>query len=89
MKVRQTYRIKELLARRRDERGRRMTITSLARVLEEPFGTVANNVYGYRRNPEIQAKIATFLEQEVQELFASEARNETAAGPAEISAAAN
>jgi hypothetical protein len=59
----QTFRIKRLLAERRE------SIASMARQLDEPFGSVANNVYGYRVNLEMQAKIAGFLGQPVEHLF--------------------
>ena len=61
----QTFRIKRLLAERRE------TITSMARKLDVPFGTVANNVYGYRRNSEVQHLIAGFLDRPAQQIFVS------------------
>jgi len=59
----QTFRIKRLLA----ERGE--SISSMARKLDAPFGSVANNVYGYRGNPELRDRIAGFLGQPVAALF--------------------
>jgi hypothetical protein len=44
-------------------------MSSLARELQEPAGSVANNIYGYRRDPALQARIAAFLELPVVELF--------------------
>jgi hypothetical protein len=59
----QTFRIKRLLA----ERGE--SISSMARKLDRPFGSVANTVYGYRTNSDLQAAIASFLELAPEELF--------------------
>lgn len=63
--VDQEMRIKGLLARRQP----RDNLTSLARNLGLPYGTVAGTVYGYKRNPEVQARIAAYLGQPVSELF--------------------
>jgi transcriptional regulator with XRE-family HTH domain len=63
MNVEQAFRIKRLLAERR------LSITSLALKLGEAYGSVANNIYGHRRNPDLQAKIATFLGRTPEELF--------------------
>lgn len=60
----QTLRIKGLLARRGE------SITSLSLRLGEPFGSVANNIYGYRSNQKLRNKIAGFLGRPVEELFA-------------------
>jgi len=59
----QTFRIKRLLA----DRGE--TITSMALQLGEPYGSVANNVYGYRRQHSLQEKIAAYLNREPKEVF--------------------
>jgi hypothetical protein len=64
----QTWRIKRLLA----EKGE--TISSLSRKLDRPVGSVANNIYGYRANAQLQAEIAGFLGQPVPELFEAEAK---------------
>ena len=66
MNVRQAMRIKTLLAERR------LSITSLAQRLGEAYGSVANTIYGHRRNRELQAKIAGFLGRPVGELFEEE-----------------
>jgi transcriptional regulator with XRE-family HTH domain len=63
MNVRQAMRIKTLLAERR------LSITALALKLGEAYGSVANTIYGHRRNAELQAKIAGFLGRPVEELF--------------------
>lgn len=68
-KLKQEFRIKELLGQRRDGRGRRMNMTSLALALGEAYGTVAGVVYGNRVNPAVRAKIAGFLGLEVEALF--------------------
>ena len=59
----QAWRIKRLLA----EMGE--NISSLARKLDRPFGSVANNIYGYRANAQLQKEIASFLGRPVSELF--------------------
>lgn len=63
MNVHQAMRIKTLLAERR------LNITSLAQRLGEAYGSVANTIYGHRRNPELRGKIAAFLGQPVEQLF--------------------
>jgi hypothetical protein len=63
MNVRQAMRIKTLLAERR------LNITSLAFKLKEPYGSVANTIYGHRSNPRLQEKIAGFLGRPREELF--------------------
>jgi hypothetical protein len=63
MNVRQTMRIKTLLAERR------LNITSLAFKLKEPYGSVANTIYGHRCNRDLQEKIAGFLGRPREELF--------------------
>jgi hypothetical protein len=68
MNVKQAMRIKTLLAERR------LNITSLAFKLKEPYGSVANTIYGHRRNRELQAKIAAFLEQGLEELFGEDSQ---------------
>ena len=65
MNVQQAFHIKKLLAERR------LNITALAHRLEEPYGSVANTIYGHRRNQELQAKIAKFLGHSPDELFGS------------------
>jgi len=62
----QTWRIKRLLA----EMGE--NISSLARKLNRPFGSVANNIYGYRANAQLRGEIASFLGHPVKELFEGE-----------------
>lgn len=74
VKLEQEHRIKQLLAQRRDSRGRRMNMTSLAKELDEAYGTVAGVVYGNRINPAVRAKIAQFLGQTVEELFGESTR---------------
>ena len=54
-KFEQAWRIKRLLA----ESGE--TISSLSRKLNRPFGSVANNIYGYRAYDRLQGEIAAFL----------------------------
>jgi len=44
-------------------------ISSLARKLNRPFGSVANNIYGYRANSALQKEIASLLGRPVGELF--------------------
>lgn len=61
----QELRIKALLARRRP----RENLTSLARNLDLPYGTVAGTVYGYKRNPQVQAAIAGYFGLEKVDLF--------------------
>jgi hypothetical protein len=63
MNVKQAMRIKTLLAERR------LNITSLAFRLKEPYGSVANTIYGHRRNRGLQEKIAAFLGRPREELF--------------------
>lgn len=63
MNVKQAFRIKELLAERR------LSITSLALKLGEAYGSVANTIYGHRRNPELRSKIAAFLGRTPEDLF--------------------
>jgi len=63
MNVEQAFRIKKLLAERR------LSITSLAMKLGEAYGSVANTIYGHRRNPELRGKIAAFLGRTPEELF--------------------
>jgi hypothetical protein len=48
-------------------------ISSLARKLNRPFGSVANNIYGYRDNAQLKKEIATFLGLPVADLFETEA----------------
>lgn len=62
----QAWRIKRLLA----EMGE--NISSLARKLNRPFGSVANNIYGYRANAQLRGEIATFLGRPTAELFEGE-----------------
>lgn len=64
----QAWLIKRLLA----EMGE--TISSLARKLNRPFGSVANNIYGYRANAQLRGEIATFLGRPAAELFEDEGR---------------
>lgn len=45
------------------------TMTSLALKLGEPFGTVANNINGYRTNKDLQERIANFLGHPAEDLF--------------------
>uniref|UniRef100_A0A7V4G920 XRE family transcriptional regulator n=1 Tax=Desulfobacca acetoxidans TaxID=60893 RepID=A0A7V4G920_9BACT len=59
----QAFRSKRLLA----EMGE--NISSLARKLKRPFGSVANNIYGYRANAKLRGEIASFLGHPVKELF--------------------
>jgi hypothetical protein len=59
----QAWKIKRLLA----ESGE--NISSLARKLDRPFSSVANNIYGYRANAQLQQEIASFLDRPVSELF--------------------
>ncbi len=59
----QAWRIKRLLA----EKGE--NISSLARKLNRPFGSVANNIYGYRTNAQLRIEIADFLGKSVGEIF--------------------
>jgi hypothetical protein len=61
--------IKELLAQRRDDRGRRLNMAALARLLNEAPGSVAGVIYGHRENPPLRARIAAFLGREAAELF--------------------
>ncbi len=65
----QEFRIKALLAQRQDARGRRMTMASLAKALDAPYGSVASVIYGLRPNAPLRARIAEFLGQPVEELF--------------------
>ena len=65
----QEFRIKQLLAQRQDDQGRRMTIASLARTLEAPYGSVAGVIYGLRPGPALRVRIAEFLGTTVEELF--------------------
>jgi hypothetical protein len=62
-KFEQAWRIKRLLA----EIGE--NISSLSRKLNRPFGSVANNIYGYRASAQLQKEIADFLGRPVAELF--------------------
>ena len=59
----QAWQIKRFLA----ERGE--SISSLSRKLNRPFGSVANNIYGYRTNAQLRGEIAKFLGCGVGELF--------------------
>ena len=61
--IEQTFRIKRLLA----ERGE--TISSMARKIDQPCGSVANNIYGYRANRDLQERIADFLGLPMEDLF--------------------
>ena len=79
MNVRQAMRIKTLLAERR------LSITSLARKLGEAYGSVANTIYGHRRNRELQAKIAGFLGRPVTELFENSEDHRQDAGATKVS----
>jgi hypothetical protein len=65
-KFEQAWRIKRLLA----ESGE--TISSLSRKLNRPFGSVVNNIYGYRANGRLQREIAAFLRKSAAELFEGE-----------------
>ena len=65
-KFEQAWQIKRLLA----EMGE--NISSLSRKLNRPFGSVANNIYGYRANDRLQGEIAAFLGRPVAELFEGE-----------------
>jgi hypothetical protein len=62
-KFEQAWPIKRLLA----EMGE--NISSLSRKLNRPFGSVANNIYGYRASAQLQKEIADFLGKPVEELF--------------------
>ena len=64
----QAWRIKRLLA----EMGE--NISSLARKLNRPFGSVANNIYGYRTNAQLRIEIADFLGKPVKEVFENGAK---------------
>jgi len=64
-RVAQEMRIKELLASRRP----RENMSIMARNLGEPYGSVAGNIYGYRANAPLQAKIAEYLGMPMAELF--------------------
>ena len=64
----QAWRIKRLLA----EMGE--NISSLARKLNRPFGSVANNIYGYRTNAQLRIEIADFLGKPVEEVFENGAK---------------
>ena len=55
-------------------------MSTLARNLGEPYGSVAGNVYGYRRNPALQAKIAAYLGVPAEQLFGGNG-GEPAGGP--------
>lgn len=81
-KLEQEHRIKQLLASRRDHRGRRMNMTSLALAIDEAYGTVAGVVYGNRVNQPVRAKIAGFLGLEVEELFGANGAGGDAGGDA-------
>jgi len=70
MNIDQTYRIKKLLA----EHGE--TITSMARKIDRPCGSVASNIYGYRINRDLQEKIAEFLGLPAEDLFGGNGREE-------------
>jgi hypothetical protein len=63
--VNQEMRIKALLALKRP----RENMTVMARNIGLAYGTVAGTVYGYKRNPEVQEKIAAYLGRNRQELF--------------------
>lgn len=65
----QEFRIKQMLARLYGPDGRRLTMASLARLLDLPYGSVAGVVYGYRKTPRVRAEIAAFLGMTVAELF--------------------
>ena len=62
-KFEQAWQINRVLA----ERGE--SISSLSRKLNRPFGSVANNIYGYRASAQLQKEIADFLGRPVAELF--------------------
>ncbi|MBW2135649.1 MAG: hypothetical protein JRG72_10575 [Deltaproteobacteria bacterium] len=61
----QTFRIK--IKRLLVEKGE--TITSMARKIDRPFGSVVSNVYGYRTNQGIKEAIANFLGHPVEDIF--------------------
>lgn len=82
------FRIKELLAQRRDANGRRLNMTSLALALGEPYGSVAGVVYGHKVMPRLRAKIAAFLGLSVEELFGENGGGQVGASPALIDEAA-
>jgi hypothetical protein len=63
--VNQEMRIKAILALRRP----RENMTVMARNIGLPYGTVAGTVYGYKRNPEVQNKIAAYLGRGLEEIF--------------------
>lgn len=65
--VDQEMRIKGLLARLQP----RETMATMADNLGLPYGTVTGTVYGYKRNPEVQEKIAAYLGRDREELFGS------------------
>ena len=69
----QEFRIKALLAQRRDGKGRRLNMMSLARALGESYGNVASTIYDKRpgtpMTKALQVKIAAFLGLPVAELF--------------------
>jgi len=67
-KFEQAWRIKRLLAEKSE------TISSLSRKINRPFGSVANNIYGYRTNTQLQEEIAYFLGRPVVELFEAEGK---------------
>jgi len=59
----QAWQIKRFLAERAE------SISSLSRKLNRPFGSVANNIYGYRASAQLQKEIADFLGRPAAELF--------------------
>lgn len=61
--VKQELRIKEVLI------GRGLTMASLARALNAPAGSVASNIYGYRHDQALRARIAAYLGMPLAELF--------------------
>lgn len=72
----QEFRIKRLAAE-----GFGLGLAGLAAAIGSPAGSVANNVYGYRQDPELQARIARFLGRPVAELFTPLPEEEGAPGP--------
>jgi len=66
----QEFRIKQILAARQDHQGHRLTMASLARLINEPYGSVAGVIYGRKHMPRLREKIAHYLGLTVEELFA-------------------
>ena len=47
-----------------------LSITSLALNIGAPYGSVTNNIFDLRNNPEMRAKIAGFQDLPAQQIFA-------------------